>query len=464
MPGLMRCPFCGHLQDEPAGVKECAQCGGGLEFEPQPPAGGGSYLQAQLELDQVAAPAGRNVERHLLVTLRTPAQVPAAEMPPAAQERPPVNFTAVVDVSGSMQGEKLHQAGEAVRQALHCLHAGDVFALVTFNNEVACPCEPVVLDAASLRRAEESLTGLRAGGMTALDGGLALGLEKALVHRQETNLVLLLSDGQTNVGEKDLEVIGLRAQKARQQGVLVSALGVGLDYNEALLAEIASQGGGRFYHLEHARQIPAYVAGELKDVAGLAARGLQVHLDLPPGATLVPLSAAFPVSQQGTRAVVEVGDLPPATELEIPLRLALLAQRAGARLQVEGKLTFRSPAGNALELSLNRVTVRFMAAGKFSLQQGVAAPVVERVLEQMRAVNVLEHARLYSRQPQEADKHTAGSVQVMRAYAALLGEARADQEAQRLSERFSAMHADRGTSKQAVAAAYTSMRGGKKHG
>ena len=101
MPKLMRCPFCGHLQDEPAGVKECGRCGGGLEYETKPPVGQASYLQVQMELDQVAAPAHRNVERHILVTLRTPKEVPAGEMPPSKQ-RPPISFTAVLDVSGSM--------------------------------------------------------------------------------------------------------------------------------------------------------------------------------------------------------------------------------------------------------------------------------------------------------------------------------------------------------------------------
>ena len=93
MPKMMRCPYCGLLQDEPQGVKQCSRCGGGLEYERQPPPGKEpSYLQIQMELDQVAAPAGRNVERYLLLTIRTPDKVPPEEAAPAGRERPPLNF------------------------------------------------------------------------------------------------------------------------------------------------------------------------------------------------------------------------------------------------------------------------------------------------------------------------------------------------------------------------------------
>lgn len=66
MSGLMRCQYCGLLQDEPSGVKECQRCGGELAYENlQPVLPGGSYIQAQMELDQVNGPAGRMFDRYL---------------------------------------------------------------------------------------------------------------------------------------------------------------------------------------------------------------------------------------------------------------------------------------------------------------------------------------------------------------------------------------------------------------
>jgi len=462
MAKLMRCQYCGLLQDEPAGVKTCARCGGGLDYEDKRPAGTGlAYLQVQMELDQVAAPAGQNVERYLLVTVRTPVKVPAGETVPAGKQRPPLNFAAVLDTSGSMQGEKLSQAKEAVRLAVSTLHPGDIFSLATFSDKVDCPFKPVTVQEQTAGTVASALQGIHSGGMTALCGGLELGIENAIKTKMETNLVLLLSDGQANVGETDLEKVGQRALHARQQGSLVSTLGVGQDYNEALMTEIATQGGGRFYHIEHANKIPAFVAGELGEVANLAARETKLVLSIPRGATLVPLSAAYPVDQADGQAVVSVGDIPCDTELEIPLRLALLSQKSGIKLSVEGTLEFNSPAGHEIKLPVNRVTVRFMDKTAFKLSEGMVLPVAERVFTQLKAASVLGVSRMRAAKPEEAEKKTKETLDNLRAYAEKFGKDRAEKEFIQVSENFLHFAASPMAAKQAVMDANRTQRSSK---
>jgi len=460
MTQLMRCPFCGLLQDEPAGVKECSRCGGGLEYDSQQP-GKPTYLQFQMELDQVSAPANQNLERYLLVTIRTPMEVPQEETMPTEAGHPPLNFTAVLDVSGSMQGEKIEQAKLAVQKAVQYLRAGDVFSLVTFSNLIGVPFEPSLVNDKTHQAVEIALLQIIAGGMTALCSGLETGIEKAGVFSQDSNLVLLLSDGQANVGETDLEKIGNRAFQARQQGRLISCLGVGLDYNEALLAEIATQGGGRFYHLLNANQIPAYLAGELGEVAMLAARDVKIHLTIPDGATLIPLSAAYPVKQAGGQAILTVGDIPCDVELEIPLRLALLAQSAGSKLSIQGTLVFRSPVGHEIECQVNRVTVRFVAQGAFLLRQGVVLPVAERVFAQMKATSVLGVSRILALQPKDAKQKSESVITSLYAYADLLGEGRAEKEMLEVREQFASLTASPAAAKQTVADAHRFIRATK---
>jgi Ca-activated chloride channel family protein len=460
MTKLMRCPYCGLLQDEPSGVKTCARCGGALEYESQPP-GQKTYIQVQMELDQVAAPPDRNLERYLLVTVRTPREVPSEEAAPTDAGRPPLNFTAVLDVSGSMRGEKLRQAKAAVLQAVQYLRPGDVFSLVTFSNQIFVPFDPSPVNDGTYQAVQEALETISAGGMTALSQGLETGLEKARTHLQDTNLALLLSDGQANVGVTDLEMIGQQAYQARQGNILVSCLGIGMDYNEALLAEVANQGGGRYYHVQHAHQIPAYLAGELGEAAMLAARDARLHLDLPQGATLIPLSAVYPVQQVDGEAVVTVGDMPCDIELEIPLRLALLGQPSGTRLSIQGRLAFRSPAGNALECPLNRVTIRFLQSGAFQLREGVVMPVAERVFAQMKASSVLGLARTLSHKPAEASQQTRSHLDRLRAYADLLGKERADAEMGQAEAQLHALADKPAAAKNIFSQSYRAMRGTK---
>lgn len=465
MPKLMRCLYCGTLQDEPAGAKTCVRCGGELAFVREPaPDERGSYLQVQMELDQVMAPAGQNIERHLLITLRAPAQVPTHERAPTTAGRPPLSLTAVLDVSGSMQGDKISQAKDAVRQAVARLHDGDSLALVTFSNEVRTVLAPTRVDDQIRQTVRSALNEVRAGGMTALCGGLEEGLKRASAVRKDTNLVLLLSDGQANVGETDIEKVGYRAYQARPEGIIVSTLGVGLDYNEALMVEVATQGGGRFYHIQHADQIGPYLSGELGEVAALAARETQIHLAIPAGAIVMPLSAAYPTQQDGAQATIAVGDVPCDTELEIPVRVALAGKRPGSKLSFEGYVTYGSPAGNHLKSTLNRVTVRFVEGPAFELRAGVVPPIAERVLEHIKAANVLSVARAMAKSPAEGQKQRADGLSRLRAYASLLGEERAAAEAEDSEQHLRAMAAAPDMAKAGIAAAFARTRSTKKFG
>jgi len=488
MPHLMRCLYCGLLQDEPSGVKICAHCGGELAFEQPPPPR--SYVRAQMELDQINAPADQIVDRHLVITIQTPPQVPDAEVAPTTGSREPVSFVAVLDVSGSMHGRKVEAAKEAALQAVRRLHDGDIFSLVTFASQVQTVLEPTRVNDHLRGKAEAILHQVSAGGRTALCGGLEAGIEAALVSPQETNLVLLLSDGQANVGETDLENVGERALKARQQGITTSTLGVGSDYNEALMVEIAIQGGGRFYHVLHAHQIIPYVSGELGEVSALAARDAALHLTLPQGTGVQPFSSAYNVlaspatgmeSAEETlsqpsklvrggkthesvqKSTVSLGDIPVDTQLEIVLRLLLPPQPAGSRLPMEGTLTYRSPAGNSLTTPLNIVTLRYVTPADFDRRRSAVVPVVERVLEQMKARSVLGTVRAAAVGGRDAaDERARLGVAELRAYASLLGDERAEELATEQQGLFAAMAAAPAASKAFTNRAFARQRGTKK--
>jgi Ca-activated chloride channel family protein len=337
------------------------------------------------------------------------------------------------------------------------LQDGDTFSLVTFASDVRCPLKAKRVDANLRRVIASSLAEIRAGGQTALCGGLELGIQQAVKASLATNLVLLLSDGQANVGETDVEAVGRRAVDARAKGVTVSSLGVGRDYNEALMAEIAIDGGGRFYHIVDASQIAAYLTGELGEMASLAARNAVVSLNLPAGTSLHALSAAYPVQGHS----VSLGDIPVSTSLEVVLRVLLPPQSVDSRLPIDGTLSYQSPAGSALSTALNRVTVRYDQESIFALTEGVVRPTVRRVLEHMHASSVLSTSRAATHGLTEAKQASEIAVVSMREYARRLGED--DEVEEELAERaqllgFMAAPPSAAFSAKAKAATHDAMR------
>jgi Ca-activated chloride channel family protein len=316
-----------------------------------------------------------------------------------------------------------------------------------------------------MRRVVHSvLREIRSHESTNLCGGLELGLEKASQKKEGTNLVLLLSDGLANVGVTDIDSIAERSRIGRRKGIVISTIGVGNDYNEALMVALADQRGGRFCHVEKARELTRFLTEELGDVANAAARETQIHLSLPAGAVLSALASAYPIQHNGQSAVIGVGDIPCDTELEVPLAIAFPAQSSGVKLSFEGAVEYHSPAGNHLKSTLNRVTLRVVSPSAFHLRDGVAVPVAERVLDHLKASSVLKVSYTLYQSAPEAPQQQRLQTDKVRRYATLLGEERAEEEYDKMETDLNSLSASPIFRKQAVAAAHYRQRNPKRSG
>jgi Mg-chelatase subunit ChlD len=113
-----------------------------------------------------------------------------------AKKREPVAVVLVLDCSGSMQGEKFERAQRAARGFVSGAPAGYRFAVVSFDNNVTTVC-PLTTDRNS---AVGAINRLRAGGATALQDGIGMGLQ-LLRGQTGRRLVLTLTDGQENASK-----------------------------------------------------------------------------------------------------------------------------------------------------------------------------------------------------------------------------------------------------------------------
>jgi Mg-chelatase subunit ChlD/Arc/MetJ-type ribon-helix-helix transcriptional regulator len=164
--------------------------------------------------------------------------------------RPPSHKVAlVVDRSGSMSGEKLEISKRACAKFLRSLDAEDQVAVITYDDNV----DVVTLLARASEDFARKVERIQSGGSTNLYGGWVLGAKMV----GQGGKVVLLSDGLANVGRYtragDLERhAGISYQKF---GVATTTIGVGLDYDEALMAGMARAGGGGHYFAKTADKI-----------------------------------------------------------------------------------------------------------------------------------------------------------------------------------------------------------------
>jgi Ca-activated chloride channel homolog len=161
----------------------------------------------------------------------------------------PRDVTAVIDVSGSMSGEKMEQARRALHQLLGTLGAADRVRLIAFSNSVrswrddwtrATPAE--------LRAAREWVDGLRADGGTNISGAL----ERAFAQASPAGrlpIVIFLTDGLPTAGETQPERIAGMAESRRGRA-RVFAFGVGYDVNTMLLDRLSEAARGTTQYVQ----------------------------------------------------------------------------------------------------------------------------------------------------------------------------------------------------------------------
>ena len=180
------------------------------------------------------ANAPGNEDGFALITLSPPAVRPRAV---------PRDVTFVLDVSGSMSGEKIEQARAAGKQLLRTLSPMDRFRLIDFSSDVRTfRDEFSTATRENIRAAERYLDELEAQGSTNISGAL----EEALSSRVQAGrlpIVLFVTDGQPTVGVRDGSVIAANVAKQRGSRRLFT-FGVGADLNISLIEQLALEGRG----------------------------------------------------------------------------------------------------------------------------------------------------------------------------------------------------------------------------
>jgi hypothetical protein len=122
--------------------------------------------------------------------------------------RQPVDIVAVLDVSGSMGGEKISLVRKSMRRLVRSLGSKDRVAFVTFDTNVQLILPFCELNEVNKEKALSIIGNIRSNSQTNLCGGVEEGIRQLLNHRvNEVAAVLLFTDGQANVGISSAEGI-----------------------------------------------------------------------------------------------------------------------------------------------------------------------------------------------------------------------------------------------------------------
>jgi Ca-activated chloride channel family protein len=309
-------------------------------------------VECDLTLDRTVLPAGQSQKTVIKVNLDVPAI-------PVEVERPPVNLTLVLDRSGSMSGQKIEKAKEAAITALRRLGSRDLFSMVVYDHTVQTIVHPQ--SASNTEWIESRIRGIYPGGNTALYGAVSQGAAEVRknLHGSYVHRVVLLSDGLANVGPStpaDLARLGAALIK---EGISVTTIGIGTDFNEDLMTQLADRSDGNHYFVESGRDLPRIFAAELGDVLSVAARKVIIEIDCPDGVRPIRIIGREG-RIRGNKVEIHLNQLYGGQEKYALVEVMVEPGRENATQQIaNARCSYENALTNKAERSMAVASVRF---------------------------------------------------------------------------------------------------------
>jgi Ca-activated chloride channel family protein len=299
-------------------VSLLAACGGSSTTEVQDP----GVVSLSGTLGNTFVPAGQNGEVLARVRISSRAL--------DGSGRPPINLALVVDTSGSMAGEPIEDAREATLAILDLLREGDRLSVVAFHSSTDVLLPSTVIDD-NLDELREDIGRMEARGTTDMAGGLQAGLTELMTHFEPNgvNRLVLLGDGVPN----DEAGIVAMAQASGERGMNITAIGLGLDYNETLMGDIAQVSGGQFHYVEESEQMATLFREEVIRMQRVAGRNAVVRLQPGPGVTIQSVVGQN-VQNLGAYVEVHLGDLHEGEHRDLMVRATVEGRRSGATVEL----------------------------------------------------------------------------------------------------------------------------------
>lgn len=201
-------------------------------------------------------------------------------------DRRPLRLTFLVDVSGSMhRPDRIGYVRDSLDWLVDRLGPEDSVSIVTYAGRTEVLLEPTpVTRAGEIRGA---ISELRTGGGTDMGSGVELAyfLARAAYVPDAENRVVVLSDGDANVGARSHSALLELIEEHAGRGITLTALGFGTgNYNDALMEQLADQGDGNYHYVDSMDEARRIFGDRLGATMHTIARDVKLQVDFEPGA------------------------------------------------------------------------------------------------------------------------------------------------------------------------------------
>ena len=315
----------------------------------------------------------------------------------------PANFGLVLDRSGSMDGEKMDNLKEAVGYVVDHLNDDDLVSVTIFDDQV----ETLVANQPAKNRQEikSGLTKVIPRGGTQISDGLKAGLSEVRkgYAKNRVNRILLLTDGQTWDDEDSCIQL---ADEAGTQNIAITSIGIGEDWNEKLLLQLAERSHGNSHWIQNPISILDAFQQEVEGMQSVAAVNLKVTARLSRGVKPVKVYTTIPMiadvsnkAVSGSNVVADLGSLDGKRGQTMLVEARVQGQKAGRFRLGQVEVTYDIPSQSA-----KRKSVKADMFVNFSTDASAAMKVNPEVM------NLVEKVSAFKLQTRALTEAEAGNI------------------------------------------------------
>lgn len=275
----------------------------------------------------------------------------------------PLNLCLVLDHSGSMNGNPLETVKRAALQLVEKLTPRDRLSVIAFDHraKVLVPNQHI----ADTETVKQQISSLKAGGGTAIDEGMKLGLKETAKGKEErVSQVFVLTDGENEHGDNErcLKI----AQLASEYKITLNTLGFGAHWNQDVLEKIADTASGTLSYIEKPEQAVAEFERLFTRVqaVGLTNAYLQIELmpnvrlaELKPIAQVAPDTIELPLEHEGNYSQVRLGDLMTDAERIVLVNMYVGQLFTGIQILADLQVRYDNPATGETGLLSEKIPV-----------------------------------------------------------------------------------------------------------